>query len=563
MGTTYSINILILLTLMLQPLSGTASTGKLLQTPTATTAQELLAQADAKERARAWADAASLLEKIVALNPTRPDYWDRLGQAHKQAGAYRKAIPAFTRSLELGAAYPWATAYEIAACYAQAGDKEQALTWVERTLALGLRSLSALQADEQFGSLHSDARFRKLAEIVDTGLMKRDEGWRYDLALLARELKRRHYAPFKKTSETEFDALVKKLHEEIPRLKDEQIQVGLMKLARLMGDAHTYLRPTYAQPPDVRAVPIQLYLFTEGVFIIRAAPKYADLVGRQVLRVGGRSIEQVLDALDPVISQDNGMGPKLIGPMMLSSTRTLFGLGLISDPDKMKMTVRDPQGQTRTVTLNEDGGEAKADWPSARRGAWLPEPLYLKSEVNYWFEYLPDTKMVYFQFNRVANDGEPLRQFCERLFRFINEHDVERFVIDLRWNGGGNNLLNQPLLHGLIRSGKVNQRGKLFVIIGRNTASAAMSVAAEIERHTDAIFVGEPTGSSPNFVGQEVGLRLPYSGMRGSISDLYWQNSRAMDFRIWIAPELYAPPSFAYFRANRDPALEAILDYKD
>src|SRR5262245_25684514 len=335
-----------------------------------------------------------------------------------------------------------------------------------------------------------------------------------------------------------------------------------MKLARMMGDAHTYLRPTHAQPPNFRAVPVQFYLFAEGMFIIGAAPKYADLVGAQVLRIGEHAVEQAMEALDPVISQDNRMWPKLAGPMMLCSTRTLFGLGLISEADRLTLTVRDTEGRTRNVTLNEELGPPQDDWPSARRGARLPDPLYLKNKANYWFEYLPDTKIVFFQFNKAADDREPLRQFCERLFKFINENEVERLVIDLRWNGGGSNFLNQPLLHGLIRNDKVNRRGKLFVIIGRNTVSAAMCAAAEIERHTNAIFVGEPTGSSPNFVGQDVGLTLPYSGMRGSVSDLYWQNSRAMDYRVWIAPELYAPPSFALYRANRDPAMEAILSYK-
>lgn len=82
---------------------------------------------------------------------------------------------------------------------------------------------------------------------------------------------------------------------------------------------------------------------------------------------------------------------------------------------------------------------------------------------------------------------------------------------------------------------KINQRGKLFVIVGRQTFSAAMNGAAEIERHTNAIFVGEPTGSSPNFVGETIGVNLTYSKMRGSISDLYWQSSVAMDYRTWIS----------------------------
>ena len=105
----------------------------------------------------------------------------------------------------------------------------------------------------------------------------------------------------------------------------------------------------------------------------------------------------------------------------------------------------------------------------------------------------------YFEFNRVRDgEKETLAQFSERLFRFIEDHDVERLVIDMRWNNGGNTFLGQTLLLGVIASEKINQPGRLFVIIGRRTYSAAQNMATYFERFTNATFVGEPTGSSPN-----------------------------------------------------------------
>lgn len=46
---------------------------------------------------------------------------------------------------------------------------------------------------------------------------------------------------------------------------------------------------------------------------------------------------------------------------------------------------------------------------------------------------------------------------------------------------------------------RINWRGALFVIIGRNTFSAAQNSATLLDRHTHAVFVGEPTGSRPSF----------------------------------------------------------------
>jgi hypothetical protein len=109
--------------------------------------------------------------------------------------------------------------------------------------------------------------------------------------------------------------------------------------------------------------------------------------------------------------------------------------------------------------------------------------------------------MVFFQYNVVREGQEPLRPFLDRLFRFVSEHDIERFVINLRWNTGGTRLLNQQLIHRLIRNDKINQADKLLVVVGRHTFSVGMMLASQIERHTDAVFVGEPTASNPNFVG--------------------------------------------------------------
>jgi hypothetical protein len=140
-------------------------------------------------------------------------------------------------------------------------------------------------------------------------------------------------------------------------------------------------------------------------------------------------------------------------------------------------------------------------------------------ESDYWFDYVAEKKLLFFQCNVLRESKEPFRLFLDRMFRFASEHDVEWFVIDLRWNTGGTRLLNQHLIHRLIRNDQLSQPGKLFVVLGRYTFSAGVVLATEIEQNTSAVFVGE-TGSSPNFVGQDVGIRLPYSGMRGSLSDL-------------------------------------------
>jgi hypothetical protein len=96
-------------------------------------------------------------------------------------------------------------------------------------------------------------------------------------------------------------------------------------------------------------------------------------------------------------------------------------------------------------------------------------------------------------------------------------------------------------------------------VIGRLTFSAAVNLAADLERHTETIFVGEPTAAPPNHYGETQRLILPSSGISILYSSLYWQSGRPDDQREWIEPALPAPLSSGDYAANRDPALEAIL----
>jgi tetratricopeptide (TPR) repeat protein len=553
---------LLLLSVMASQIPATLALG---QEPRADDFQTLLQKAQEKTRSKEQAEAAKLWAKVVELNPVEGRFWDQLARAYYDSKDYKKSIAAYEKVLEFRFGYPFTAVYNIACAQALMGDKEQALKSLEKSLDMGFRDLNLVRTDTDFDSLRNDPRYKKLAALEDVSRMSRDEGWRYDLWLLSRELQRIHYDPYKYISQQEFAAYVKRLHDEIPKLTDNQITVGFMKLMRMMGDGHTQIRPAGAgHNPMMAGLPVEFYLFKEGLYITAAAPEHADLVGSQVIRFGENSVEKAFETLDSVISQDNTMWVKFIGANMMKRPAIMNGLGLIPASDRMQITVRDAEGNTRTATLIEDKSGQTNNWVTTRQNAKTPEPLYLKNRrAPYWFEYIPESKTVFFQYNSVQNNvDDPLPQFCDKLFKFINENAVDKLVIDMRWNSGGNNFLNRPIVQGLMRNDKINQKGKLFVIVGRQTFSAAMNGATEIERYTNAIFVGEPTGSSPNFVGESIRVNLPYSKMQGSISDLYWQSSVAMDYRTWIAPMLYAPPSFELFKANRDPAMEAIAAYR-
>ncbi len=571
---THLIAFIFLLNCFLSSGTSTAFGQQAVQPPNRQSFVEVLNQAEAATAAKDWKGATQSWQRVVEENPVNARFWDQLAGAFYQNKEYRKAIPAYEKAMQLGSGFPSNAAYNIACCYALLGDKEAALKWLEKAFDMGFRDLEHSQTDTDLQTLHNDPRFKRIVGLEDVSKMSRVEGWRYDLALLEREVNRKGYSyPVSRhVSKEDFNTAVKTLSEQVPAFTDAQMVVEIMKLMRTLGDGHTGLLGPPEKPEYALALPLQFYFFQEGLFIIASDPKYKDLLGAQVLRLGEHTVEEVMNSLNKVISRDNEMWPRQLGAYHMRSLPLLSGLGLVSDIRKTELSIRDVTGKDRVVTVEADSthptsviwNEFPADWITYAQSLGTQMPLYLKNtKSNYWFEYLPDAKLVYFQYNRVINDKqETLTMFAERLFKFIDEHDVEKLVIDMRWNNGGNTFLSQPLLYGLIKSNKVNQHGKLFVIIGRRTFSAAQNTATFFERHTKAIFVGEPTGSSPNFVGEETPFVLPYSKVTVNVSDLYWQSSWPMDYRTWIAPQIYAPPTFAAYRSNHDSAMEAVLAYK-
>jgi len=535
-----------------------------------TTANEFVAAlhtAKATSVAGQWTDAARNWERVVQLNPVNEEYWQQLAEAYYKSGDW--AIPAFEKVLDLGGyCFPSETAYSIARSFAGLGDEEKAIAWLQDAFARGYRDLDHAKNDASFRVLRDDPRFVELVGPFDTSKESRTEAWQRDLALLQRELERKSYPQFVKMSKQELEAEMAKLSRDISTQSDMQATISVMKLVAKMGVGHTEALPPHTLD-FAETLPMKFYLFKEGLYVIAADPQYQNLLGAQVLSFGDTNADQVMAALEPVVFRDNEIWLKAMGPNLLRYTALLKALNLISDAMQVPLTVRDLQGQTRTVTISADPRNPDI-WNSyPYPSTWVgfppvgtgPVPLYLKNtEAFYWFQYLPDSRTVYFQYNRVLPDSkEPFDQFVARLFAFIGQHEVEKLVIDLRWNNGGNTYLLPPLINALVGTPKINREGGLFVIIGRRTFSAAGNAAAYIQRQTNAIFVGEPTGAKPNSLGDEVYFTLPYSKLAVSAADVYWESSWPQDFRQWMAPQIFVEPTFAAYRSNQDAAMEAIL----
>lgn len=371
--------------------------------------------------------------------------------------------------------------------------------------------------------------------------------WNADLSHLARELPKTHPNAFHTVSRETFEKEIDTLKAKAAEMQPHEVVVEMARIVAIVGDGHTRLTfpaegffqgHTKTEPPKdpslaFHVLPVRFAIFEDGLTIVRAADQ--RLVGARVTRIGTKTAQEAIDAVLPVVHGDNEWQKKEIVAGYLAMTEVLHARGVVASREEVPVTLANGE----TVTLKP----GTLDMPPARK-PWS-------------FRHLPETDAVLFDYDEVANTGEEtLAQFAQRMFRFIDEQPVSKLIIDLRDNYGGNGSLNRSILHGIIRSKKLQAPGSLFVLIGRRTFSAAMMLAVDLEQHTNAIFIGEPTGGSPNSYGDSRKILLPSSGLTVRVSSLYWQTSDPRDKRKAIEPHIAAPPSL-----SGDAAVATALDY--
>jgi hypothetical protein len=385
--------------------------------------------------------------------------------------------------------------------------------------------------------------------------------WRKDLLFLRQQLLTHHPKLFYGPPRERFEQAMTRLQQQVPGMPRDRIIMEIARALATVQDGHTQINPANDDAIGFHRYPFRLYWYSDGMFIRSVAPEYRRFAGARLVDVGGISVDTLVQRLRPYTHGDNEMTIRDVLPSRLVLAEVLHIIGGSPSSTEARFRFEFVDGSTESITLHPIPTSAStAAWLTARDTS-APPPLYLgHPNLNYWLEYIDSLRTMYAQMNAVANaDDETMAAFCSRLFATTDSVAAERLVIDLRLNNGGDNTLNRPCVHALIRATRVNQSGRLFVIVGRLTFSAAMNLAVDIERNSPAIFVGEPTGASPNHFGETRVLKLPRSGITVLHSTLYWQSSDPRDTRPWIAPSIRAELSSADYRLNRDPALEAIF----
>jgi hypothetical protein len=382
---------------------------------------------------------------------------------------------------------------------------------------------------------------------------------RSEVAQLRRYAEATHPRGWKAAADPAWRSGWDRLAAEADAMSPEAYLMGLMARLAWFHDGHTTMYVDGRVGPDgmIKApgfdltLPIATNPFFDGLYVTAAKGEGAPLLGARITRVDGVAIEKILRSFEAMWPGNN-------------PTRAHHDADLIPRPAVLRgARLARPAGVSAPVTVEAEmhGSLVKAvlrPRADAREGLVplprkpFPIETWRPGQASNFVHAEGHTLVI--SFDRLFGSKESILGFVREAFEAMESPALERIVLDLRRNDGGDNRLGEGLRKHLERS-RFNRPGGLYVLIGPHTFSAAQNLTSRIERETWAVFVGEPSGASPNHEGDA----RPFQGAGFSayVSTLPWFDSHPYDKRIWTMPDLLVPLRFADWTAGRDRAMEA------
>ena len=350
-----------------------------------------------------------------------------------------------------------------------------------------------------------------------------------------------------------FEPAIAAVKERLPGLSSADVVLELMRIHAGARVAHNSIGIPGTMGFENR-LPVTFGWYADGLAIVSATAAHRQIIGTRVLKIGAMNPDEILASVTPFIAQENKVWVRNQSVRLMVLDPVLSRLGLKESDGSVRITVEDQPFGPREVRLPFTS--KREDQEHFRRVRAVPPVVYVSgAQRYYWHRYLEDSRTMFVQYNVCAKDPKlPISEFAHQVGRQLDTQPVERVVLDLRFNGGGDSRVINPLKDVLTsRLG----RKQIYVLIGSGTFSSAIDNAIEMKR-LGAILVGEPTAGTPSGYGEVKTLTLPNSKLQVRFTSKFFSVPKLLDTDS-LQPDILAPMTFHDALAGRDAGLEAAI----
>jgi hypothetical protein len=396
-------------------------------------------------------------------------------------------------------------------------------------------------------------------------------GWEEDLEFLKSELPKVHKDLFFSLSKEEFDSGIESIKLELDSLTDFEIVFRLQQLIAKIGDTHTGISINEKYIDTKKSLPFTFYWFKDGIYITSSADNYIHLIGKRILSINGFDINEIVDSVSTLITIDNEACIKNTVPNILIFPE-VYKFFDFTNNNTLNLKLENISGnvEDHTIDISLSYGNVTKQMNNdslAFTFQWVNEGVIFQEE------YFDNQQIYFLQYNQCTSKeiqeargnhsaAEKLPSFNEfesRVFETIENKPITKFIFDMRFNSGGSSMQGTKFVAKLSEYSKLNNKGKIYVLIGRKTFSSAIINTLDFTSKTDAILVGESTSGKPNAYGEVKNLYLPNSNVRIYYSTKYFK-LHDEDLNT-IEPDIYIETSFSEFQAGIDPVFDMVVGF--
>ncbi len=374
-----------------------------------------------------------------------------------------------------------------------------------------------------------------------------------DIKFFKKELPKQHKNLFSVITKKEFNTMTDQLIDKVDQLSTKQVFVELNKIIASVGDAHTSINYW-----DGYSYPLQFYILDGKVYVVNAGKDFEDMMFCQVTKINDVDIDKVMEQLRTLVSHENESWVLAMLPNYLQSPVYMYGLGILSNETETVFTVQKngKERDYRVPTL--EYGESTELVNTKEKDILLG--IYNK---YYAYEYLTQDRALYFEYNACAEmEDQSFADFNNEMMNRIEKEEVEKIIIDLRSNSGGNSEILNPFTDRLKSYIKEKPEVRIYTLVGRNTFSSGMFAIYRIkEAAPAAVSVGEPTGGALDCYGEVKTMEMPNSMIPISYSTKYFEFSKSFRYKNegvgTFLPDVVIQPTIEDYVGGKD----VVLDY--
>lgn len=381
-----------------------------------------------------------------------------------------------------------------------------------------------------------------------------------DLNYLYEELLKAHANPFLHITKDEFSREKENLTKWIEQSKSldlNSFSVELMKLTAKLNDAHTQVywenERIKNNLDSLQLFPYKLVINLDNKLRIDDDGAYS---GKNILEINGKDASKLYQECMATQAGTFYFKNYMVGNYFFAVFLYLKG---IYPPYRVKLEDGTFTKEINCISLNQISNR------------------FAPTEAPYTFSVL-DNDIGYLQYN-LCDGYDDFNVFLQNTFQEIKEKSIQKLVIDIRYNFGGNSALNDLLIpyfsrkkyrQSSTRHWKISQamkermatpfyqevfsksaikmltspengtvlkedeysltkpkkakpfyEGKLCVLIGPQTFSSANFLADAIKTYELTTLIGKPTGELTNDFGEVISFEMPNTGLSFSCSIAY------------------------------------------